>query len=89
VPKDCARVHPERSLELPHSPGLGTAWVQASMWWPLQTAEVQLSVTQAFTVSRVVLELVNFRHNYAADVTVRLRAPSGALATIIEEPVRR
>jgi len=58
------------------------------MWWPLQTAEVQLSVAADFTVSRVVLELVNFRHNYAGDVTVRLRAPSGALAIVIEEPVR-
>jgi hypothetical protein len=61
---------------------------QASLWWPKDYAAVAVQVSDTFTVSRVVLELVNFRHNYAADVTIKLRAPGGAEATIVEEPVR-
>ena len=41
------------------------------------------SVPNAFTASKLTLSLVNFRHDFAGDVSLRLSAPSGASATLL------
>jgi hypothetical protein len=47
-----------------------------------------VQVSDTFTVSHVVLALVNFRPLYAADVTIKLRAPGGAESYVVPTACR-